>query len=48
MGIYDVALLVIPLYMKTNEEQKENGDQDGVVTMNATLSSFYFILSVYL
>lgn len=45
MGIYDVALIISPLYMRTNTEQKENGVSDGGV-IRANLTSFYVTLWV--
>ena len=45
MGIYDVALIIPPLYMRTNKEQKENGVSDGGV-IRANLTSFYVTLWV--
>lgn len=45
MRTCDVVLTIIPLYMRTNKEQKENGDLDGG-GISANLTSFYVILWV--
>ena len=45
-GTYDVALTMIPLYRKTNNQQKENGELvGGKISVN--LTPYYFILSDY-
>jgi len=42
-GTYDVALKILPLYMRTNKEQKKNGVRDGG-EISANSSSFYVTL----